>query len=97
MALTAVEQALDDAGFADALDDWPERKRAGAVAADLAAIGEAPPPPLAAPPLDTPAARWGAAYVVEGSRLGGALLARSVPDNLPKSYLGSTQPPGIRC
>ncbi|WP_454884539.1 biliverdin-producing heme oxygenase [Sphingomonas oryzagri] len=88
MALTAVEQALDAADFADTLDDWPQRKRAGAITADLVAIGEPVPAPLPAPRLGTPAARWGAAYVVEGSRLGGALLARSVADDLPKSYLG---------
>jgi len=95
MALLTVEQALDAAGFADALADWPQRRRAGAIAADLAAIGEPLPAPLPAPPLGTLAARWGAAYVVEGSRLGGALLARSVPEGLPKSYLGSVQPPGM--
>ena len=94
MALTAVEQALDEANFADALDDWPHRKRGEAIATDLAAIGEALPAPLPAPSFDAPAAQWGAAYVIEGSRLGGALLARSVPDDLPKSYLGSAQPPG---
>jgi heme oxygenase (biliverdin-IX-beta and delta-forming) len=94
MALTAIEQALDAADFAEALDDWPGRRRGDAIAADLAALGEAPPAPLSAPSLDTAAAQWGAAYVVEGSRLGGALLARSVPENLPKSYLGLVQPPG---
>lgn len=94
MALTAVERALDAAGFGDTLDDWPQRKRGDAIAADLAAIGEPSPTPLPATSLDTPAAQWGAAYVIEGSRLGGALLARSVPEDLPKSYLGSAQPPG---
>ncbi|MBA2936029.1 biliverdin-producing heme oxygenase [Sphingomonas sp. CGMCC 1.13654] len=94
MALTAVEQALDAAGFASTLEDWPDRKRGDAVAADLSAIGEAMPTTLSAPPLDTSAAQWGAAYVIEGSRLGGALLARSVPEGMPKSYLGSAQPPG---
>ena len=94
MALAGVEQALDAAGFADALGDWPERKRGEAIAAVLAALGEASPPLLAPPALDTRAAQWGAAYVIEGSRLGGALLARSVPAHLPKSYLGSLQPPG---
>lgn len=94
MALPAVERALDEAGFAALLDDWPQRRRADAIAADLAALGAAIPTPLVAPRLDTPAAQWGAAYVVEGSRLGGALLARSVPDGLPKSYLGTPQAPG---
>jgi heme oxygenase len=94
MALTAIETALDTADFASVLPDWPERRRGASIASDLAALGEAVPPPLPVPKLATPAALWGAAYVVEGSRLGGAMLARSVPENLPKSYLGTPQPAG---
>lgn len=94
MALPSVEAALDAGGFANALPDWPERRRGGALAADLAALGVPPPSPLTAPPLATPAARWGAAYVLEGSRLGGAFLARQVAAGLPLTYLGTPQPPG---
>ncbi len=95
MALPAIEDALDAAGFAMLLDDWPQRRRGGAIAADLAALGASLPAPLPVPiSLDTPAAQWGAAYVVEGSRLGGALLARSVPHGLPRGYLGAPQMPG---
>jgi heme oxygenase (biliverdin-IX-beta and delta-forming) len=92
MALPAVERALDKAGFD--LEDWPERHRESAIAADLAALGAAIPETLPPPALDTPAAQWGAAYVIEGSRLGGAMLARSVPENWPKSYLGTPLPAG---
>lgn len=35
------------------------------------------------------AAGWGAMYVVEGSRLGGIMLSRSVPDDMPSAYLGA--------
>lgn len=94
MALPAIEQALDAAGFGARLADWSERHRANALAADLAALGEPMPPPLATPALDTPAAQWGAAYVVEGSRLGGAMLARSVAAGLHAAYLGTPQAPG---
>jgi len=94
MALPAIEHALDDVGFAGRLADWPARRRANAIAADLAALGEAMPAPLDAPLLETAAAQWGAAYVVEGSRLGGAMLARGVAEGLPKSYLGTPQAPG---
>jgi heme oxygenase (biliverdin-IX-beta and delta-forming) len=94
MALPAVEAALDSAGFARELADWPLRKRGDAIAADLIALGAPLPKPLPAPALDTPAARWGAAYVIEGSRLGGALLSRSIPETIPQSYLGTPQPPG---
>ena len=35
------------------------------------------------------AAGWGAMYVVEGSRLGGIMLSRSVPEGMPSAYLES--------
>lgn len=94
MALSAVETALDEAGFAARLGDWPERRRGSALAADLAALDGAVPAPLAAPTLTRPAAQWGAAYVIEGSRLGGRFLARQVGATLPKSYLDAPQPAG---
>jgi heme oxygenase len=94
MALPAIEQALDSAGFAALLTDWPARRRGSAIATDLAALGATMPEPLGAPVLDTPAAQWGAAYVVEGSRLGGAMLAKGVTAGLPRSYLGTPQAPG---
>jgi heme oxygenase len=94
MALPAVEAALDRAGFADRFGDWPERRRATALADDLAALGDAMPAPLDPPVLTQAAAQWGAAYVVEGSRLGGKFLARQVGEGLPISYLGAAQPSG---
>jgi heme oxygenase len=94
MALPPVETALDAAGFGDALADWGDRHRGDAIAADLAALGAAAPAPLPAPPLADRAACWGAAYVLEGSRLGGVFLARQVAEGLPRSYLGTAQPPG---
>ncbi len=68
--------------------------RSEALRADLATLGLPLPPPLAPLDLSDPATRWGAAYVVEGSRLGGVLLARSVGDGLPSTYLAAPQPPG---
>ena len=71
---------------------WAGRKEA--LYADLAALG------LCLPhfePLDwarDEPARWGAAYVLEGSRLGGAMLSRTVPDDLPRAYLSSVHAPG---
>ena len=94
MALPAIETALDDAGFADRLEDWPERRRGAALAADLAALGGAMPEPLVPPALSGTAAQWGAAYVIEGSRLGGKFLARQVGADLPKAYLGAPQAGG---
>lgn len=70
------------------------RPRSPALRADLAALGR----PLVVPaPIDWKsgeAERWGAAYVVEGSRLGGALLKRGVPAEFPCEYLSSIHPQG---
>lgn len=93
-ALPAVEQALDAAGFDALLSDWPERRRGAAIAADLAAIDTPLPPPLPFAAIGTPAAAWGAAYVVEGSRLGGKMLSQRVAEGLPKAYLATPQPAG---
>lgn len=63
--------------------------RSPALADDLAALGR-PVGPVA--PVDWPrsaAARWGAAYVVEGSRLGNQVILRDVPADLPRRYLGA--------
>jgi len=87
--LPAVEAWLGarDVGF-------PWRSRRAALAADLAALGQTVPEPL---PFDLPdddAARWGALYVTEGSRLGGVMLARQVGEGLPRAYLESGFGPG---
>ncbi|WP_156678954.1 biliverdin-producing heme oxygenase [Sphingomonas profundi] len=87
-ALAPIEQAIAGSG---ATAGW--RPRAPLLADDLAALGTPPPPPL---PLDRPdeAALWGMRYVVEGSRLGGALLARQVGAGLPAAYLGAQHAKG---
>ncbi|MGU3390017.1 biliverdin-producing heme oxygenase [Sphingomonas sp. M1A8_2b] len=65
------------------------RSRETALAEDLAALGEDMPAPMAFDVTPSEAAGWGAMYVVEGSRLGGIMLSRSVPDGMPKAYLGA--------
>lgn len=83
-ALPAVEAwlAAREIGF-------PWRPRREALAADLAALGQAMPNPLTFDLPDDAAARWGALYVTEGSRLGGVMLARQVGEGLPGAYLQS--------
>jgi len=81
-ALPAAEAAL---AAAPDLPAW--RTRAGLLAADLAALGRSVPAPL--PFAAEGAAAWGLLYVTEGSRLGGAMLARSVPPHLPSAYLSA--------
>jgi heme oxygenase len=63
--------------------------RTSALLSDLDDLGAPPPAELAFEPQPGEAARWGAIYVVEGSRLGGAFLAKSVPLELPSAYLSA--------
>ena len=70
------------------------RVRADLVAADLAALGEPMPQAMTFNAVPGVAAGWGAMYVVEGSRLGGIMLSRSVPAGMPSSYLGAKHLPG---
>ncbi|MBB4249311.1 biliverdin-producing heme oxygenase [Rhizobium sp. BK008] len=90
----SVEHALEQAGIARLLPDWPERRRAHLLAADIRALDDRLPPLLPQPALHCDAAVWGAAYVLEGSKLGGALLAKAIPDHLPGSYLSPQGPKG---
>ncbi|MBB4609435.1 biliverdin-producing heme oxygenase [Sphingomonas yabuuchiae] len=83
-ALPAVEVWLEGRSIA-----FPWRSRRAALAADLAALGREIPEPLPFDPADDEAARWGALYVTEGSRLGGVMLARQVGEGLPRAYLES--------
>jgi heme oxygenase len=88
----AVEQALDRANVAEIVSDWPERRRGNLIRLDLATLGEQMPVLEVLPALTGTAAKWGALYVLEGSRLGGKILARSVGAGLPTSYLAAGRP-----
>lgn len=93
-AFLTAEAALDRAGAECVVPDWPQRRRAPLLRQDLAALGEAAPTIDALPPLDGEAAILGTAYVLEGSRLGGSLLRKSVADGLPHAFLSGPQEPG---
>ncbi|KQV83719.1 biliverdin-producing heme oxygenase [Rhizobium sp. Root1220] len=82
-----VEAALERAGIDALVPDWPDRRRRALLMADLADLDVEMPPQLPAPALSEEAHLWGAAYVLEGSKLGGAMLARQVPSTLPSRYL----------
>ncbi|ONG55704.1 hypothetical protein BKE38_08900 [Pseudoroseomonas deserti] len=81
----AIGAALGDAAWLR----WQERRRLPALQADLAALGEPAPAPLPAtlPGADAEAEALGAAYVLEGSRLGNAMLRRGLPETAPAAYL----------
>lgn len=90
-AVDPIEAALDQAGIASLLPDWPARRRAAALKRDLEAIGSGEPfTPLPQPSLGTTAHQLGAVYVLEGSRLGGKVLARRVATSEDPRVLGAT-------
>lgn len=76
-ALLPIERALEDAGIAQTDLEWPRRARGSSLTADLRGMSTDVPPPLAIEPIPSDhASLLGVLYVLEGSRLGGALLAR---------------------
>ncbi|MDP1875450.1 biliverdin-producing heme oxygenase [Phenylobacterium sp.] len=81
--LPAFEASLDLAPPEDLPPDWPQRRRAQALAADLAALGLGPALAASQATLPTRPTRLGALYVLEGSRLGGAVLRRALSTAQP--------------
>jgi len=90
-AYLPVEAALACAGAATLVPDWDSRRRAARLTADLAVLGVAAPDDETDIAFDDDAAVLGGVYVLEGSRLGGAMLARGVPEAFPKRFLASDQ------
>lgn len=80
------------AGFEDRMGDWLStlvgsgwhyRRRVPALRADLRMLAQAPDAPLPPPAGSDEAARWGMLYVIEGSQLGGRVIARSLRRHRP--------------
>lgn len=61
--------------------------RVSALRRDLAAFETDSLPTMPIPPIASLAEAMGAAYVVEGSALGGMVIARSLPVEFPRRYL----------
>ncbi|UPJ61631.1 biliverdin-producing heme oxygenase [Bradyrhizobium sp. 192] len=78
-ALLPLEAALVEAGVARMFQDWPERSRSAAVAADLGRLGSAAQSTVSVRPL-TRSGVLGTMYVLEGSRLGAKFLLKAVAD-----------------
>ena len=92
--LEAHARALPEAE-ARAAAVWPAlRRRTPLLADDLATLGAPRDLPATTTASGTAPAAWGALYVVEGSRLGGGLLAGRVGQGLPHAYLAATHAPG---
>ncbi|MEW6257365.1 MAG: biliverdin-producing heme oxygenase [Pseudomonadota bacterium] len=85
--LLPVECAIDRSPLRDIVPDWSERRRAHLLRADLAALGVAPRADGAGVGLANTEEVLGAVYVLEGARLGGAVLARVVPAHFPAQFL----------
>jgi heme oxygenase len=86
-AFLPVEAALIEAGADALLPGWSSRRRGEHLRADLAALSLSVPPVEIAPRFSNEAERLGGLYVLEGSRLGGAMLVRSVAPTLPTAFL----------
>jgi heme oxygenase len=95
-AYLPVEAALERAGAANLVPDWSARRRAALLTADLTALGLSAPEEPIDIAFDDPAAVLGGIYVLEGSRLGGALLGRDVPADFPRAFLAPGDSAGWR-
>ncbi|WP_369941957.1 biliverdin-producing heme oxygenase [Xanthomonas medicagonis] len=62
--------------------DWRYQPRAALLEQDLAALHAPPPASAVPPPAHGNGGRWGMLYVVEGSRLGGRVIARHLRQTL---------------
>jgi heme oxygenase len=71
-----LEAAFEAAGVERLLQDWPHRRRAASLAADLTTLEIPIPIPHPVAPPRGEASLYGMLYVLEGSRLGGKLLLR---------------------
>ena len=84
-----LEQALDRSPLTRAVvPDFAERRKTGWLDEDLAVLGAPVPADLAVPPLQTVEDVAGACYVLEGATLGGAVVARELPD-VPHRFFSS--------
>jgi heme oxygenase len=88
-ACLPVEDALARGGAEVLLPGWTASRRSPLRMADLAELDLPVPAPIAFRDFASTAALAGGAYVLEGSRLGGAMLARAVPAALPRRFLAA--------
>jgi heme oxygenase len=86
-AFLPIEAALDASGAGALIPDWQERRRSQLLRQDVTDLGLALPEPIQPPSFDSREALLGGVYVLEGSRLGGALLSRQLPSGLPSAFM----------
>ena len=93
-AFLAVERALTDGGAAALVPGWDKALRGALLAADLAALGVSDIPGVPAPSYDGEPELLGGIYVLEGSRMGAAVLLRDIPAEFPRAFLAARSPSG---
>lgn len=91
--LGGLEDALDP-GASRLVSDWAARRRAHLLAADLEEMGLEVGALVTPPFFATDAEVLGGIYVLEGSRLGGAVLQRGVATGAPARFLRAANAPG---
>jgi heme oxygenase len=89
-----LEKRLEISGIGKVVPDWPLRARRYELKADLREIAQ-PCDFLEVPTFRTPAELMGAAYVLEGSRLGAALLLRTLELSTATRFLRHGQGKGL--
>ena len=94
VAFLPVERALTDGGAARLIADWDVMRRTPELAADLADMCLPIPSDAGGPTFASDAEMLGAIYVLEGSRLGGAVLRKTVDPSFPHRFLAHPQPKG---
>lgn len=88
-AFIPVENAIIDGGIGQSVPQLVDHKRGPLLLDDLADLRIDVPDPLLPPAMNSEAALLGAAYVLEGSRLGGAILRKAVPAEFPSRFLSA--------
>ena len=84
-----LERALEGSPLTLAVvPDFAERRKTAWLDADLAALGAAVPADLDVPPLGAVEDVAGTCYVLEGATLGGAIVARELPE-VPHRFFAS--------
>jgi heme oxygenase (biliverdin-IX-beta and delta-forming) len=89
-ALTPLEAALERAGVQGIFEDWPQRSRRPAIAADIARLGGVIRPLPDVGSFNRNQA-VGAMYVLEGSRLGARYLLRTVLASADPTVAGAAR------
>ena len=93
-AFLPVERALTDGGAAALVPGWDKALRGALLAADLAALEIGDIPEVPAPSYNGQAELLGGIYVLEGSRMGAAVLLRDIPAEFPRAFLAARSPAG---